>query len=76
MASPRPEPEPHPASGAREPVAGLEAHRMTHLAGGAVRRLRALRDRRRHGELSEDDYQRAVAAELEDDQPPSPGCAA
>jgi hypothetical protein len=58
-----------------EPVVGLDAHRMTHLAGAAVRRLRALRYRRDTGALSEDDYRREVAAELEDDQPPSPGCA-
>lgn len=48
---------------------------MTHLAAAAVRRLRLLRTRRDRGELSQDDYRRAVAAELEDDQPPSPGCA-
>lgn len=58
------------------PVTDLESHRMTHLARAAVRRLRTLRARRDHGALSDDDYRRAVAAELEDDQPPSPGCAA
>lgn len=54
-------------------VAGFEARRMARLARTAVGRLRVLRARRARGELSDDDYRRAVSAELREAQPPSSG---